>query len=101
MRNFWNFFLSYPVNDYAEDVIMKLFSATLCYNAKEWYDNLPEASIKTIIARFVGKVQELESGLETGVTGASPPTITSMGSYLFRRASPRETSRRQSGLKKG
>jgi hypothetical protein len=48
MRNFWNFFLSYPVDDYAEDVVMKLFSATLCYNAKEWYDNLPEASITTM-----------------------------------------------------
>jgi hypothetical protein len=27
---------------------MKLFSTTLCYNAKEWYDNLPEASITTM-----------------------------------------------------
>ena len=48
MRNFCNFFLSYLVNDYALDVVMKLFSATLCYNAKEWYDNLPEASITTM-----------------------------------------------------
>jgi hypothetical protein len=48
MRNFWNFFLSYPVDDYAEDVVMKLFSATLCHNAKEWYDNLPDASITTM-----------------------------------------------------
>jgi hypothetical protein len=55
-----------------------------------------------VIARFVGKVQELESGLETGVTGASPPTVTSMGGlFLFRRASPRETSLRQSGFEKG
>jgi hypothetical protein len=36
-----------------------------------------------VIARFVGKVQELESGLETGVTGASPPTVTSMGSSFY------------------
>jgi hypothetical protein len=48
MRNFWNFFLSYPVVDYAEDVVMKLFSASLCCNAKEWYDNLPDASIMTM-----------------------------------------------------
>jgi hypothetical protein len=27
---------------------MKLFSATLCCNAKEWYDNLPDASITTM-----------------------------------------------------
>jgi hypothetical protein len=36
-----------------------------------------------VIARFVGEVQELESGLETGVTGASPPTVTSMGSSFY------------------
>jgi hypothetical protein len=36
-----------------------------------------------VIARFVGRVQGLESGLETGVTGASPPTVTSMGSSFY------------------
>jgi hypothetical protein len=36
---------------------MKLFSATLCYNAKEWYDNLPEASITTI-EQFDKKILE-------------------------------------------
>jgi hypothetical protein len=36
-----------------------------------------------VIARFVGKVQELESRLETGVTGASPPTVTLMGSSFY------------------
>jgi hypothetical protein len=40
-------------------------------------------AITGVIARFVGKVQELESGLETGVTGASPPTVTSMGSSFY------------------
>jgi hypothetical protein len=39
--------------------------------------------ILCVIARFVGKVQGLESGLETGVTGASPPTVTSMGSSFY------------------
>jgi hypothetical protein len=38
---------------------------------------------QAVIARFVGKVQELESGLETGVTGASPPTVTSMGGSFY------------------
>jgi hypothetical protein len=57
MRNFWNFFLSYPVDDYAKDVIMKLFSTTFSYNAKEWYDNLPEASIKTM-EQFEKKILE-------------------------------------------
>jgi hypothetical protein len=37
----------------------------------------------TVIARFVGKVRKLELGLETGVTGASPPTVTSMGSSFY------------------
>jgi hypothetical protein len=36
-----------------------------------------------VITRFVGKVQELESGLETGVIGASPPTVTSMGGSFY------------------
>jgi hypothetical protein len=36
-----------------------------------------------VIARFVGKVQGLESGLETGVTRASPPTVTSMGGSFY------------------
>jgi hypothetical protein len=29
------------------------------------------------------KGPKLESGLETGVTGASPPTVTSMGSSFY------------------
>jgi hypothetical protein len=29
IRNFWSFFLSHPIDDYAEDVVMKLFSTTL------------------------------------------------------------------------
>jgi hypothetical protein len=37
-----------------------------------------------VIARFVERSKELESGLETGVTGASPPTVTSMeGSFYL------------------
>jgi hypothetical protein len=47
-------------------------------------DPLGEASLGFIvIARFVGKVRKLELGLETGVTGASPPTVTSMGSSFY------------------
>jgi hypothetical protein len=54
--------------------------------------------IRTVIARFVGKVKRLESRLETGVTGASPTHChLDGGLFLFRRASPRETSLRQSG----
>jgi hypothetical protein len=42
-------FLSiHPIADDAEDLVMKLFSATLYGNAREWYDNLPDASITTM-----------------------------------------------------
>jgi hypothetical protein len=43
----------------------------------------PRQRRQNVITRFVGKVQELESGLETGVTGASPPTVTSMGGSFY------------------
>ena len=36
-----------------------------------------------VIARFVGKVKRLESRVETDVTGASPPTVTSMGGSFY------------------
>jgi hypothetical protein len=44
MRKFWAFFQYRPVNDEAEDLVMKLFSATLHREARRWYDNLPVAS---------------------------------------------------------
>jgi hypothetical protein len=48
MSDFWDFFLFHPISDDAEDLVMKLFSATLYGNAREWYDNLPNASITTM-----------------------------------------------------
>jgi hypothetical protein len=48
MRNFWNFFLSYPITDDVEDLVMKIFFASLDCNAREWYENLPDASITTM-----------------------------------------------------
>jgi hypothetical protein len=48
MSDFWAFFQLHPVSDDAEDLVMKLFSATLYGNAREWYDNLPNASITTM-----------------------------------------------------
>jgi hypothetical protein len=48
MSNFWAFFQLHPISDDAEDLVMKLFSATLYGNAREWYDNLPNASITTM-----------------------------------------------------
>jgi hypothetical protein len=48
MGDFWAFFQFHPISDDAEDLAMKLFSATLHGNARRWYDNLPDASITTM-----------------------------------------------------
>jgi hypothetical protein len=48
MRRFWKFFQHFLVSDEAEDLVMKLFSASLHGEAKRWYDNLPDASINSM-----------------------------------------------------
>jgi hypothetical protein len=48
MDNFWAFFQLHPISDDAEDLAMKLFSATLHDNARKWYDGLPDASITSM-----------------------------------------------------
>jgi hypothetical protein len=48
MVDFWSFFQLHPISDDAEDLVMKLFSATLHGNARKWYDNLPVASITSM-----------------------------------------------------
>jgi hypothetical protein len=48
MSDFWAFFQLNPVSDDAEDLVMKLFSATLHGKARNWYDNLPVASITSM-----------------------------------------------------
>jgi hypothetical protein len=48
MRRFWKFFQHFPVDDEAEDLVMKLFSASLQGEARRWYDNLPAASINSM-----------------------------------------------------
>jgi hypothetical protein len=48
MSNFWAFFQLHPISDDVEDLVMKLFSATLHGNARRWYDNLPAASITSM-----------------------------------------------------
>jgi hypothetical protein len=42
-----------------------------------------ELVFKTCYRTVCRKGQKLELGLETGVTGASPPTVTSMGSSFY------------------
>jgi hypothetical protein len=48
MNDFYSYFRLHPVSDDAEDVVMRLFPATLHGNARKWYDNLHDASITTM-----------------------------------------------------
>jgi hypothetical protein len=48
MSNFWAYFQLHPISDDAEDLVMKLFSATLYDVARHWYLGLPDGSIKTM-----------------------------------------------------
>jgi hypothetical protein len=48
MSNFWAFFQLHPISDDAEDLVMKLFSATLYDASRHWYLSLPDGSIKTM-----------------------------------------------------
>jgi hypothetical protein len=58
MDEFYSYFRLHPVDNDAEDVVMKLFPTTLRGNAKEWYDDLPDASITSmnqLEETFLGK----------------------------------------------
>jgi hypothetical protein len=48
MSNFWAFFQLHPISDDTEDLVMKLFSATLYDASRRWYLSLPDGSIKTM-----------------------------------------------------
>jgi hypothetical protein len=48
MSYIWAFFQLNRVSDDVEDLVMKLFSATLQDATKRWYDNLPDKSIKNM-----------------------------------------------------
>jgi hypothetical protein len=48
MSNFWAFFQLHPISDDAEDLVMKLFSATLYDASRRWYLSLPDGIIKTM-----------------------------------------------------
>jgi hypothetical protein len=68
MSKFWAFFQYRHVNDEAEDLVMKLFSASLHGEARRWYDNLPTASITSMdhfeeifLARWVMKLEDIQS----------------------------------------
>jgi hypothetical protein len=75
MRKFWEFFQYFPISDEAEDLVMKLFSASLHGGARRWYDNLPSASITSMdhceeifLAKWAMKMEDIQSllkGLES------------------------------------
>jgi hypothetical protein len=48
MHDFYAFFQLHPISDDAEDLTMKLFSATLHDNSRRWYDGLPDDSITSM-----------------------------------------------------
>jgi hypothetical protein len=48
MNDFYSYFGLHPVDDDAEDVVMKIFPTTLHKNAKIWYDDLPDAGITSM-----------------------------------------------------
>jgi hypothetical protein len=71
MMRFWNFFWRFPVDDEAEDLVMKLFSASLHGEARRWYDDLPAASIdsmehfeRVFLARWTLGMEDIQSLLE-------------------------------------
>jgi hypothetical protein len=71
MRRFWKFFQHFPVSDEAEDLVMKLFSASLDGEARRWYDNLPAASIdsmelfeKVFLAKWTMEMEDIQSLLK-------------------------------------
>jgi hypothetical protein len=71
MSNFWEFFQHFPVRDEAEDLVMKLFSASLHEGAKKWYDNLPAGSITSMdhfeeifLERWALKLEDVQSLLK-------------------------------------
>jgi hypothetical protein len=71
MRRFWELFEYFPINDEAEDVVMKLFSASLHGEARRWYDDLPIASITSMelfeeifLAKWTMKIEAIQSLLK-------------------------------------
>jgi hypothetical protein len=71
MRRFFKFFQHFPVSDEAEDLVMKLFSASLHGEARRWYDNLPAASItsmdlfeKVFLEKWTMKIEDMQSLLK-------------------------------------
>jgi hypothetical protein len=88
MRKFWEFFQYFPISDEAEDLVMKLFSASLDGGARRWYDNLPAASITSMdcfeeifLAKWAMKIEDIQSLLKEleGIKQTEPETVRAFG----------------------
>jgi hypothetical protein len=71
MRIFWEFFQHFPIINKAEDLVMKLFSASLHGEARRWYDNLPATNITSMelferffLAKWTMKIEDIQSLLK-------------------------------------
>jgi len=88
MSKFWEFFQYRPVSDEAEDLVMKLFSASLHGGARRWYDNLPAASITSMdhfeeifLAKWAMKLEDIKSLLKSleGIKQIEPEVVRVFG----------------------
>jgi hypothetical protein len=75
MSKFSEFFQYFPVSDEAEDLVIKLFFASLHGGARRWYDNLLAASITSMdhfeeifLAKWAMKMEDIQSLLK-GIEG--------------------------------
>jgi hypothetical protein len=88
MIRFWKFFEYFPIDDEAEDVVMKLFSASLHEEARRWFDSLPAASITTMeqfegifLANWTMKIEVIQSLLKEleGIRQADSEIVKAFG----------------------
>ena len=93
MRRFWRFFQHFPIDDEAEDLVMKLFSASLHGGARRWYNNLPAASINSMdrfeevfLAKWSMKIEDIQSLMKEleGIRQTESETIKAFGTRFER-----------------
>jgi hypothetical protein len=93
MRRFWRFFQHFPIDDEAEDLVMKLFSASLHGGARRWYNNLPAASINSMdrfeevfLAKWTMKIEDIQSLLKEleGIRQTESEIVKAFGSRFER-----------------
>jgi hypothetical protein len=93
MRRFWKFFQYFPIDDEAEDLVMKLFFASLHGGARRWYNNLPAASINSMdrfeevfLAKWSMKMEDVQPLLKEleGMRQTESETVKTFGSRFQR-----------------